>query len=61
MFAEIDLLGAFVPAIAAWFVGALTIFVVVDLLLTRMFFLGCSGTRRSLALACSRVCFASAD
>jgi hypothetical protein len=38
MFAEIDLLGAFVPAIAAWFVGALAIFVVADLLLTRMGF-----------------------
>jgi len=35
MFAEIDLIGAFVPAIAAWFVCALAIFVVVDLLLTR--------------------------
>ena len=38
MFAEIDLLGAFVPAIAAWFVGALAIFVVIDVLLTRMGF-----------------------
>jgi hypothetical protein len=36
MFAEIDLLGAFVPAIAVWFVGSLAIFVVVDFLLTRM-------------------------
>ena len=38
MFAEIDLLGAYVPAIAAWFVCALAIFVVVDLLLTRVGF-----------------------
>jgi hypothetical protein len=38
MFAEIDLIGAFVPAIAAWFVCALAVFVVVDLLLTRMGF-----------------------
>ena len=36
MFAEIDLLGAFVPAIAVWFVISLAVFVLVDLLLTRM-------------------------
>ena len=35
MFAEIDLLGAFVPAIAAWFVTSLAIFVLADALLTR--------------------------
>jgi len=35
MFAEIDLLGAFVPAIAGWFVCSLLIFVVADQLLTR--------------------------
>jgi Protein of unknown function (DUF1656) len=35
MFAEIDLLGAFVPAIAAWFVGSLAVFVLADALLTR--------------------------
>jgi hypothetical protein len=35
MFAEIDLLGAFVPAIAAWFVSSLAIFVLADALLTR--------------------------
>ena len=38
MFAEIDLLGAFVPAIATWFVGSLGIFVLADLLLTRLGF-----------------------
>ena len=38
MFAEIDLLGAFVPAIAVWFVCSLSVFVLVDLLLTRMGF-----------------------
>ena len=36
MFAEIDLLGAFVPAIAVWFVGSLALFLVVDALLTRV-------------------------
>jgi hypothetical protein len=35
MFAEVDLLGAFVPAITAWFVGSLAIFVLADALLTR--------------------------
>jgi hypothetical protein len=35
MFAEIDLLGAFVPAIAAWLVGSLAVFVLADSLLTR--------------------------
>ena len=38
MFTEIDLLGAFVPAIAVWFVCSLAVFVLVDLLLTRMGF-----------------------
>ena len=33
MFAEIDLLGAFVPAIAAWFGGSLALFLVADALL----------------------------
>ena len=36
MFAEIDLLGAFAPAIVAWFVGSLIVFVLIDLVLTRM-------------------------
>jgi len=35
MFLEIDLLGAFVPAIAAWLVFSLAVFVIVDLLLTK--------------------------
>jgi multidrug resistance efflux pump len=35
MFAEIDVLGAFVPAIAAWLVGSLVIFVLADALLTK--------------------------
>ncbi len=35
MYTELDLLGAFVPAIAVWFVASLPIFVVVDMLLTR--------------------------
>jgi hypothetical protein len=35
MFGEIDLLGAFVPTIAAWLVIALIIFVIADSLLTR--------------------------
>ena len=34
MQAELDLLGAFVPAIAAWFLLSLAIFVPVDTLLT---------------------------
>jgi protein AaeX len=34
MQAELDLLGAFVPAIAAWFVLSLAIFAAVDALLT---------------------------
>jgi hypothetical protein len=38
MFAEIDFLGAFVPAIAMWLVFALAAFVVLDLLLTRIGF-----------------------
>jgi uncharacterized membrane protein YqaE (UPF0057 family) len=38
MFAEIDLLGAFVPAIAIWLVCSLAAFVLLDLLLTRMGF-----------------------
>ena len=35
MQSEFDLLGAFVPTIAAWFVLSLAIFVAVDALLTR--------------------------
>ena len=35
MRSQFDLLGAFVPTIAAWFVVSLAIFVVVDALLTR--------------------------
>jgi uncharacterized membrane protein YqaE (UPF0057 family) len=38
MFAEIDVLGAFVPAIAVWLFGSLAIFIVVDLLLTKVGF-----------------------
>lgn len=40
MFGEIDLLGAFVPAIAGWLVIALVVFVVADSLLTRVGFYG---------------------
>ncbi len=35
MFTEIDVLGAFAPAIVVWFVGALMVFVLADALLTR--------------------------
>jgi hypothetical protein len=35
MFAEIDLLGAFVPAIAAHFVASLLLFIVADVSLTK--------------------------
>ena len=35
MLADVDVLGAFVPAIAVWFFGALAIFVVLDVLLTQ--------------------------
>ena len=35
MLSEFDLLGAFVPTIAAWFVLSLAVFVPVDALLTR--------------------------
>jgi Protein of unknown function (DUF1656) len=38
MFGEIDVLGAFVPAIAAWLVITLLAFVVADSLLTRVGF-----------------------
>jgi hypothetical protein len=38
MFAEVDILGAFVPAIAAWFMGSLSVFIPADLLLTKMGF-----------------------
>ena len=38
MFTEIDLLGAFAPAIALWLVCSLAVFVFLDLLLTRMRF-----------------------
>ena len=34
MFFEIDVLGAFVPALVVWFVAALAIFVATDALLT---------------------------
>jgi hypothetical protein len=34
MFAELDLLGAFVPAIAAWFVAAIAIFTITDAVMT---------------------------
>ena len=34
MQSQFDLLGAFVPTIAAWFVCSLTVFVLVDALLT---------------------------
>ncbi|WP_426418937.1 DUF1656 domain-containing protein [Bradyrhizobium genosp. A] len=35
MLAETDLLGAFVPVVAIWFVGSLVLFVPIDLLLTK--------------------------
>ena len=35
MFAEVDVLGAFVPGIAVWFFGSLAIFIVLDVLLTK--------------------------
>ncbi len=35
MFAEIDVLGAFVPGIAVWLFGSLVIFMVLDVLLTK--------------------------
>jgi hypothetical protein len=35
MLSEFDLVGAFVPTIAAWFVFSLAVFVPVDALLTR--------------------------
>jgi protein AaeX len=35
MFAEVDVLGAFVPAIALWLFAALTIFIVLDFLLAK--------------------------
>jgi Protein of unknown function (DUF1656) len=35
MFAEIDLLGAFVPAIVAYFVSSLLLFIAADVLLTK--------------------------
>jgi hypothetical protein len=38
MFVEIDVLGAFVPAIAAWLVGSLVVFLVADALLTKVGF-----------------------
>jgi hypothetical protein len=38
MFAEIDLLGAFVPAIAMWLVCSLAVFVFLDLPQTRVGF-----------------------
>jgi hypothetical protein len=38
MFAELDLLGAFVPAIAVWFVCAFAVFVPINMVLTRMGF-----------------------
>jgi protein AaeX len=36
MFAEVDVLGAFVPGIAVWLFGALVIFIILDVLLTRV-------------------------
>jgi Protein of unknown function (DUF1656) len=35
MFAEIDILGAFMPAIAAWLVVSIFLFVIADILITR--------------------------
>ena len=35
MFAEVDILGAFVPGIAVWLFGLLVIFIILDVLLTR--------------------------
>jgi hypothetical protein len=36
MFAEVDVLGAFVPGIAVWLFGSLVIFIILDILLTRV-------------------------
>jgi protein AaeX len=36
MFAEVDILGAFVPGIAVWLSGSLLIFIILDVLLTRV-------------------------
>jgi hypothetical protein len=60
MFAEIDLLGAFVLAIAVWFVAALPIFVLADAALTRAGFYWCSGTSRLCAFRCSSASSAQA-
>jgi protein AaeX len=38
MFAEVDVLGAFVPAIAVWLFGSLVIFIIPDVLLTKVGF-----------------------
>ena len=46
MFAEVDLLGAFVPILVVQFVGSLVIYVVADALLTTAGFFVSSGTRR---------------
>jgi len=35
MFADIDILGAFVPAIAVWLFASLVTFILIDALLTR--------------------------
>jgi protein AaeX len=35
MFAEVDVLGAFVPAIAAWLFVSLVIFIILDVLVTK--------------------------
>jgi hypothetical protein len=35
MFADVDVLGAFVPGIAVWLLGALVIFIILDVLLTK--------------------------
>src|SRR5580693_2858263 len=38
MFAEVDVLGAFVPGIAVWLFGSLVIFIILDVLLTKVGF-----------------------
>ena len=35
MFADVDVLGAFVPGIAMWLLASLVIFIIVDVLLTK--------------------------
>ena len=59
MQSQFDLLGAFVPTIAGWFVLSLAVFVPVDAFGAA--FTGCSGTHPSPASRFSFACFAAAD